>query len=257
MLGWLAQVACACSGSHRGTAPGGNEIVGKVDCKAGAPSRGCSALGKELGSHSASSTHWVGTWACGPQTTEPQNLPPSPGLQGNTLRQAIHVSVGGKLLRLRLSNEYGVNPVTMDSVHVAAYLGLGQIDVATDKLLTFSGSAVVVIQPGNAITSDPFDYDLAPLSDLAISIHFASMSGGVTGHPGSRTTSYLQSGNAVTSAGFTAAETTDHWYFITGLDVIRHPARPWSCSATPLQMVVVRRQITTIAGQIIWRNGCS
>jgi lysophospholipase L1-like esterase len=59
---------------------------------------------------------------------------------------------------------------------------------------------------------------LAPLSDVAITVHFASQSGNVTGHPGSRTTSYLQSGNFVTAASLPSAVRTDHWYYIMNLN---------------------------------------
>src|SRR5262249_17380839 len=45
-------------------------------------------------------TRWVGTWAASPQLTEPANMPPEPGLADATLRQVVHVSLGGKRLRV-------------------------------------------------------------------------------------------------------------------------------------------------------------
>src|SRR5437763_1893287 len=62
---------------------------------------------------------WVGTWATGPQLTETANNPPSPGLTNNTLRQIVFSSISGSQLRLRLSNEFGDGPVTINAVHVA------------------------------------------------------------------------------------------------------------------------------------------
>ena len=62
---------------------------------------------------------WVGAWSCSPQKVETQNLPPSPGLQGNILRQVVRVTVSGDELRLRLSNEFSDSPLTLDSVHLA------------------------------------------------------------------------------------------------------------------------------------------
>ena len=47
---------------------------------------------------------------------------------------------------------------------------------------------------------------------------------GVTGHPGSRTTSFLVAGDAVSSANLAGAATTDHWYNITGIDVMADAA---------------------------------
>lgn len=170
------------------------------------------------------SSHWVGTWACGQQTTEMANLPPAPGLAGNTLRQVFRVSLGGTKLRLRLSNEFGGSPVTMSSVRLAASLGGGTIDPATDVGLSFGGAETVTIPAREAVLSDEFDFALQPLQKLAVSIHFESQSGDVTGHPGSRTTSLLQAGNAVSSAQLASAVTTEHWYFINGLDVLADAA---------------------------------
>src|SRR5580693_2336127 len=73
---------------------------------------------------SAGQGHWVTTWGCGPQLTEPGNLPPAP-LANSTLRQFVHVTVGGSHLRVRFSNAYGTNSVTMNSVHVALASGTG------------------------------------------------------------------------------------------------------------------------------------
>src|SRR5207249_7069971 len=64
-------------------------------------------------------THWLGTWEAAPQLTEPRNLPPAPGLTGRTLRQVIHVSLGGSRWRLRFSNEFGDGPLVIASAHVA------------------------------------------------------------------------------------------------------------------------------------------
>ena len=168
----------------------------------------------------ASASRWVGTWACGPQLTEPGNNPPHPGLGGSTLRQIVYTSIGGQRLRLRLSNEFGDGPVTMRAVHVAASTGADAIDAGTDRALAFSGAASVTIPAGQVVWSDPFDFALAPQTRLAVTIGFGAVPAGITGHPGSRTTSYLVSGDAVSSPGLAGAATTDHWYYITGVDVL-------------------------------------
>jgi lysophospholipase L1-like esterase len=171
------------------------------------------------GAAGGSGDHWVGSWATGPQLTEVANNPPSPGLANNTLRQIFRVSIGGSKLRLRLSNEYGDGPVSLTSVHVAEPTGGSGIDVSSDVPLSFGGMASVTIPAGTATWSDPFDFVLAPLSSVAVSIRFGSVPAGISGHPGSRTTSYLQSGDAVSAATLTEAS-TDHWYYIAGLDVL-------------------------------------
>jgi len=167
----------------------------------------------------AQGDHWVGTWGNSPQLVEPRNLPPPPGLTSNTLRQIVQVSIGGKKLRVRFSNAFGTSPVTMDSVHLALWAGGSTIKTDTDKALAFAGKPSVMIPAGESAVSDPFDFDLAPLADLAATIDFGGTSAAVTGHPGSRTTSYLQAGDEVSAPDLPGAARTDHWYILTGIDV--------------------------------------
>ncbi|HEX6271677.1 MAG TPA: SGNH/GDSL hydrolase family protein [Polyangiaceae bacterium] len=163
---------------------------------------------------------WVGTWATSQQLTEPSNLPPAPGLWGNTLRQVVHVSIGGERIRVRFSNQYGYRPLTLDAVHVAASAGAGTIDPSTGVSLTFSGSPSVTIEPGATTLSDPFDFELAPLSDVAVSAVVGDTQNDHTGHPGSRATSYIASGDAATEANLPSPVTTEHWYLLAGIDVL-------------------------------------
>lgn len=168
--------------------------------------------------------HWVTTWGCGPQLTEPGNLPPVP-LADTTLRQFVRVTIGGKHLRVRLSNAYGTNAVAIQSAHIAlaagrGSAGTGEIDPATGHSLTFGGASAIVIPAGETVLSDPFDFDLPPLTDVALSLFFGEISGTtITGHPGSRTTSFIQQGNVLSAASLPDATKTAHWYLITGIEV--------------------------------------
>lgn len=175
---------------------------------------------------------WVGSWACGPQLTEPQNLPPEPGLAYNTLRQVVFPTLAGSRVRLRLSNEFGDAPVTMNAVYLAnstspANEGGSGIELESSRALSFAGHRWVTIPAGEARVSDPLDYPLQPFHKLAISIDFGEVPVKVTGHPGSRTTSYLHAGNVATATHLEAADgsptqraSIDHWYYISGLDVL-------------------------------------
>ena len=164
---------------------------------------------------------WVGTWSTAQQLTEPRNNPPDPpGLSGNTLRQIVHVSLGGEKLRLRLSNAFGTEPVEINAVHVAESLGQDSINTETDVALSFNGASVIKLDPGEAALSDPFSFDLKPLSNVAITMHIESIGEEITGHPGSRTTSFIKTGNHVSDRSFNDPATTDHWYIIDALDVM-------------------------------------
>lgn len=162
---------------------------------------------------------WVGTWATAPQLVEPHNMPPDPGLNNNTLRQIVRVSVGGSCIRVKLSNEFSTNPVTIKKVQIAVSTGRSSIDTSTIKYLTFNGMAEITIAPQTFVTSDPVHFNLKQRSDLAITVFFGQTSPDVTGHPGSRTTSYLIAGDHVSSSVLTGATETDHWYVIRGIDV--------------------------------------
>jgi hypothetical protein len=167
-----------------------------------------------------STVAWVGTWSTSQQLTEPHNLPPDPGLAGNTLRQIVRVSRGGERIRVRFSNAFGDEPMTIGAVHLARSLGDGAIEPQTDHPLTFGGRPGVTIPAGGDVVSDPLPFTLDPLTDVALTIHFGAVSSTVvTGHPGSRTTSYLVEGEAVSAPDMEGAARTDHWVVIAGIDV--------------------------------------
>ena len=118
---------------------------------------------------------WVGTWSTGPQLTEPGNLPPAPGLSGNTLRQNVLPTLDGVRARLLLSNEWGDAPVTFESVRLASSVGASAIDPSTDRQLLFGGSGSVTIPAGQTQVSDPIDFRVTALSPLSVSIHFGAV----------------------------------------------------------------------------------
>jgi lysophospholipase L1-like esterase len=165
--------------------------------------------------------HWVGTWAASQQIPEPANTLPAEELRDATLRQIVHLSVGGAELRLHLSNAFGTAPLHIDSVHIARPLSPAsdQIDVTTDRALTFAGRSDLVIPAGAEYISDPVNTPVSALSSLAISFHLAEPSAQQTGHPGSRATSYVVHGNLVSAATLPDATKVDHWYQIAGVDV--------------------------------------
>src|ERR1039457_4176842 len=165
------------------------------------------------------SSAWVGSWACSPQLVEPQNRPPEPGLGGNTLRQVVHLTLGGREIRLRCSNEVGGPPLTLDSVHIALPDGPGAVRPETDRAVTFGGKASVTIPGGALMFSDPVAFPVAALSVLVVTLKAGTVPDGITGHPGSRETSYLATGDEVSAATFNGAVTADHWYLLNGVDV--------------------------------------
>ncbi|MGH9717946.1 MAG: SGNH/GDSL hydrolase family protein [Candidatus Acidiferrales bacterium] len=169
---------------------------------------------------------WIGTWSAAPQLVEPANALPADELRDATLRQTIHLSIGGSVLRLRISNSFGVAPLHLLAVHIARPVpgSLGSIDASTDRAVTFSGSPEVTIPAGAEYVSDPVRFPVAPLSDLTITIRTGEPPVDETGHPGSRATSFVAHGDWVSASELPHPEKIEHWYLIAGVDVLA-PAR--------------------------------
>jgi lysophospholipase L1-like esterase len=170
---------------------------------------------------------WVGSWASSQQIPEAKNALPAGALRDATLRQIVHLTAGGREVRVRLSNAFGTAPLTILAVHVARTVskGAGSIDAATDRGLTFAGSPSVRIPAGADYDSDPVSFDARELSDLTITLYLEVPPARQTSHPGSRETSFLVHGNHVADATLSGATTVEHWFLISGVDVRRSAAR--------------------------------
>ena len=168
---------------------------------------------------------WVASWGTSQQLPEPQNALPPDDQRDATVRQIFHLSLGGPALRVHLSNAFGTAALHFTSVHVARPLSPSSsaIDAASDRPLTFAGAADVTVPPGADFVSDPLNFAVTPLSDLAVTFYLELPPATQTGHPGSRATSYYQHGNAVTAANLTDPKHVDHWYQISEIDVQAPP----------------------------------
>lgn len=168
---------------------------------------------------------WVSTWGASQQIPEPQNALPPADLRDATVRQVFHLSLGGPALRVHLSNAFGTEALHFTSVHIArpATPSSPAIDPATDRPLTFAGKQDVNVPPGAEFVSDPIDYPVAPLADLAVTFHLDAPPARESGHPGSRATSYYVHGDAVGAANLTDPKLVDHWYQVSEIDVQAAP----------------------------------
>jgi len=174
---------------------------------------------------------WTTTWATATEDIRKGfwmskgHFPPKP-LKNDTLRMFMRTSIGGDVLRVKFSNAFGKHPVTIQHAHIAmadqphASATNGMIKQATDTALTFSGHAEVVISPGQTLYSDAVDFQLEPLSVVAISLHYGDIDQQpITGHRGARTSSFFAQGNAVSDVAMNGAIKKDIWYTATGIEV--------------------------------------
>jgi lysophospholipase L1-like esterase len=174
---------------------------------------------------SAAEAHWVASWAAAQQLVEPDNALSADDLHDATLRQIVHLSIGGSEIRLRLSNRFGATPLHLTAAHIARSLSPNSDRTVpgTDEPVTFSGLRDVTIPPHADYISDPVSFTVNALSDLAITLHIDGSPEEQTGHPGSRATSYRTHGDLVSALELPGAKTCEHWHFIAGIDVAAPP----------------------------------
>ena len=168
---------------------------------------------------------WIASWGASQQIPEPENALPAEDLTDATIRQIFHLSAGGLALRVHISNAFGTEPLHVTSAHIALPDSPASpaIDPASDRPLTFAGNTEAVIPPGAEQISDPVDYPVAPLSNLAVTFHLLAPPARQTGHPGSRATSYYAHGDMMSAATLTDPKRVDHWYEVSEIDVQAAP----------------------------------
>jgi lysophospholipase L1-like esterase len=180
-----------------------------------------------LSAQSVANEHWVATWTMSPMPASALPDGENTGFSNQTLREVAHISIGGRRLRLRLSNAYGAAPLRVGSVHLALHADASAIRPGTDHALTFNGKTSVVIPAGALMLSDAIDMDVAPLSTLAVSIYLPGNSGPLTWHQlGTQTTYISRSGDATTGRGdataapeLVGAITSTSLYVLAGIEV--------------------------------------
>jgi lysophospholipase L1-like esterase len=163
-----------------------------------------------------SPVHWVVIWATAPleEATPPELL----AGQRMVLRQVVRISTGAETVRLRLSNEYGSEPLVLEDVRLAVADSGGAIRGPTDRQVLFAGAARVSVPPGTERFSDPLAFQAPAHTDLSITARLVSLPARLAGHPGSRATSYLKPGAGTADETLPGATTVVHWYFLSGIE---------------------------------------
>lgn len=163
--------------------------------------------------------NWVGTWATAPQTVVKSFMPYNNCMTNRSVRQVVKVSIGGSVIRLKLSNIYSMQPVEIRSIYIAHAKDSFDIDAKTAQYFKFGNSYKTVIPAGKQIVSDALKFKLRNLERVAITINYISAPEIPTVHMGSRTTSYIMKGVTNAHSNFAKAFRENHWYNISGIDV--------------------------------------
>jgi lysophospholipase L1-like esterase len=172
-------------------------------------------------------TKWTASWTAAQQAATPAPLALAPndfsssGFTNQTIRNVIWTSVGGQGARIRLSNQYGTQPVTFNRVYLGRVAGGAALVTGSSRAVTFGGQAAVTIAPGATALSDTVTGSISPATKYAISLFSQNATGPATYNWNTSEVNYVAAGNAAaneTSGPFTTITTA--WYFAAELDVL-------------------------------------
>ncbi|MEH1165933.1 SGNH/GDSL hydrolase family protein [Micromonospora sp. CPCC 205539] len=195
---------------------------------------------------------WAGSWATAVTRGNSVGLT-NTGLNDQSVRMVVHVSVGGPALRVRLSNLFGeqavrVGRATVARPNTATVEDVSDIDPFSLRALTFTGAASATMNRGAELLSDPLTFPVADDSDLVVTLHFPTPTGPTTFHGQSQQANFIGAGDltgAADGAGFTIRPTCC-WFFLSGIDVQRR--------ATPGALVVLSDSIGDGNGSTVNAN---
>lgn len=172
---------------------------------------------------------WTATWTASPQAIMEAQEGLDPGvpstLADQTVRQVVHVSVGGHAVRVELSNAYGTTPLIIGEARIARTASGASIVEGSDRPLTFGGETQITIPPGAPAFSDPVELDVSALSDLTVSVYVPKETKVETFHWTGQQTGYLTSGNTTSTVDLTAATTFTPRLFVSAVLVANRAAR--------------------------------
>ena len=159
---------------------------------------------------------WITSWYAAPQPgwgsdfPLPMNMPAS--LDGQTLRETLMLSAGGRRVRLVFSNRYGQAPLQIGAVRV----GLAD-QAGPGAPLRFSGNTAVSVAPGGAVTSDPLALAAAPLTKLVVRTYFPGPTPVTSFHWGAQQTIDLAAGDATAAPDFPHAGRIEGRLFLSAV----------------------------------------
>ncbi|MDR5826688.1 SGNH/GDSL hydrolase family protein [Caballeronia sp. LP006] len=159
---------------------------------------------------------WISTWTASADRNNNLTTPQSFNAS-TTIRQVVHLSVGGDRVRVRLTNEFGTTPVTVGPVHIALSVGGAKIAPNSDRTLTFGGKTTVTLYAGAPILSDPVDIKLPPFADIAVSFFLPDATQAQTVHQLAVQNAYVSSGDNTATADQPSPQKYTNRFFLSGV----------------------------------------
>ena len=158
---------------------------------------------------------WTGTWATA------QHAAYDPGTSEVTVRIPVRVSAGGSSVRIRLTNDFTTEPVTIG--HATVGLRAGTSAVTKPQKVRFGGKSKVTIPAGGQAAGDEVRLRVPARSDLVVSLYFPGRLTHISQHWMGLQSVYWTpdgGGDHAGDAGGAAFTRTDSTFpFLTGVDV--------------------------------------
>jgi lysophospholipase L1-like esterase len=172
------------------------------------------------GAAAAQQCGWRPAWVSAQMVPGGENRLAPGALTDASLRQVVRLTAGGAKVRVRVSNAFGKEPLTVRAASIARPVRVDGAAVREGSIvpLRFAGRAGAVVPPGADWLSDPLPLRVAAFDDLAVTLHLAGEGGEQTSHPGSRATSWLVKGDATRTAAPTSTTPTEHWFNLSGIE---------------------------------------
>jgi len=132
----------------------------------------------------------------------------------------VRSSIGGRRVRVELSNAFGSSALLVGAAHVALHDKESAIVGGSDRPLTFSGKPSFTIPPAAKVISDPVELEVPRLGDLVISLYIPGQADTPTVHLTALHTTYLsQPGDWTGAISLADSKTVQLWYWISTVDV--------------------------------------
>jgi len=170
----------------------------------------------------AQESHWIGSWGAAPmppRETTSGDFQATRSFKDQTIRQFIRLSAGGKRVRLRVTNQYGSEPLEIGSATIARVDREGKMRPDTVHAVKFGGQRSGMIPAGAPLLSDPVDLSVSDLETLAISIYLPADTGQCTCHNLGLQTAYVSEQGDFTSTSFPIDDSIQARAFLSGVEV--------------------------------------
>jgi lysophospholipase L1-like esterase len=161
----------------------------------------------------------------------------------------VHTSIGGRRVRVQLSNAAAAAELMIGSAHIAIRAKDSAIVPGTDRALTFSGQPGCTIRPGVLMVSDPVDLEVAPQSDLAVSLYVPKDTGSPTNHNLGLHTAYISKGETTGQQVMPDPGTTRAYLWLSAVDVA---AAPNAFAIATFGDSITDGQGTTLDANLTW-----